>query len=308
MRGFALLSAPECEADWYTRRMVTRVRFLTAFTDLLREAAVGWFADNAPRFGAALAFYTLFSLAPVLIIAVSIAGLVFGEKAAQGEIVQQFQGLMGQQGAAAIESLLQSTRRPGLGVVSTAIGLVAVLVGASGTFNELQDAFNTIWKVEDGPKEFWLAAIRRRLFSLGLVVATGFLLLTSLLITASLAATEKFVGSLLPVALLFLRSLNFVVSFALITVLFALIFKIIPDTPIRWRDVQMGAAVTSALFTAGKTMIGFYLGRSALTSAYGAAASVVVFLIWIYYSSQILLFGAELTRAYAFKYGSRVKA
>jgi membrane protein len=284
-----------------------QIGFLPAVTALLRQAGIAWFADNAPRFGAALAFYTLFSLAPVLIVAVSIAGFLFGASAAQGEIVRQFQGLMGTQGATAIETIIQSTNRPGLGVFATTLGLVAMLIGASGAFNELQDAFNTIWKVDGGAKGFWIATIRQRVFSLGLVVATGFLLLTSLVVTASLSATERFVGTLLPISVIVLGSVNFAFSFCMITILFALIFKFIPSTTVPWRDVKMGAAVTSLLFTAGKAVIGFYLGHSALTSAYGAAASLVVFLVWIYYSAQILLFGAEMTHVYALTYGSRMR-
>ena len=281
-----------------------RVSFLGAFWFLLKEAGAAWLVDNAPRFGAALAFYTLFSLAPVLIVAVSIAGFIFGEKAAQGEIVRQFQGLMGMQGATAIETIIQSTNRHGLGPFSAALGLVAILIGGSGAFNELQDALDTIWKVDSTTKGFWAATIRQRFFSVGLVVATGFLLLTSLVVTAFLSAAERFASNLLPIGVLLLGSVNFVFSFGMITILFALIFKFIPATVIRWRDVQMGAAVTSLLFTCGKSAIGFYLGHSALTSAYGAAASLVVFLIWIYYSAQILLFGAELTHVYALRYGS----
>jgi membrane protein len=280
---------------------------LKTLTALLRQAGAAWLDDDAPTLGAALAFYTLFSLAPVLIVAVSVAGLVFGDKAAQGEIVRQFQGLMGTQGATAIEIILQSTNRPGLGVLATALSLIAILVGASGAFNELQDALNIIWKVHS-TKSFWSLALRHRVFSLGLVVATGFLLLTSLVITASLSAAERLVGTLLPISIVFLQSMNFVFSFVVITLLFALIFKLIPDTIIPWRDVWMGAAVTSLLFTVGKVLIGFYLGHSALTSAYGAAASLVVFLIWIYYSAQILLFGAEITHVYALKYDPRLAA
>lgn len=280
------------------------VRLLKTLTALLRRAGAAWLDDDAPTLGAALAFYTLFSLAPVLIVAVSVAGFVFGDKAAQGEIVRQFQGLMGMQGASAIEVILQSTNRPGLGVLATAFSLLAILVGASGAFNELQDALNIIWKVHSA-KSFWRVALRHRVFSLGLVVATGFLLLTSLVITASLSAAERLVGTLLPISIVVLQSINFVFSFVVITLLFALIFKLIPDTIIPWRDVWMGAAVTSLLFTLGKVAIGFYLGHSALTSAYGAAASLVVFLIWIYYSAQILLFGAEITHVYALNYDPR---
>jgi membrane protein len=281
-----------------------RIRFLGAFTALLKQAGVQWLDDNAPRFGAALAFYTLFSLAPVLIVAVSIAGFVFGAEAARGEIVRQFQGLMGAQGAAAVEAIIQSTNRPELGMFSTTLALLAMLVGASGAFNELQDALNTIWRVDNNTRNFWMVTVRRRFFSLGLVIATGFLLLVSLVISASLSAAERFVNTLLPLSVLLLQSLNVVFSFGMIAILFALIFKFVPDTTIRWRDVRMGAAVTSLLFTVGKVAIGFYLGHSALTSAYGAAASLVVFLIWIYYSAQILLFGAELTHVYALRYGS----
>jgi membrane protein len=286
----------------------SRVRFFETLIALLSQAGVGWLADNAPRFGAALAFYTLFSLAPVLIVAVSIAGMVFGEKAAQGEIVRQFHRLMGMQGATAIETIIQSTNRHALGVFATALGIVAILIGASGAFNELQDALNTIWKVDNRAKNFWRITARQRVFSLGLVVAAGFLLMASLVVTASLSAAEGFVNRLLPMPVLLLESINFVFSFAMITILFGLIFKFIPEATIQWRDVWMGAAVTSLFFTVGKAVIGFYLGHSALTSAYGAATSLVVFLVWIYYSAQILLFGAELTYVYAFKYGSRMES
>jgi membrane protein len=286
----------------------SRVSLFKTLTALLRQAGSAWFADNAPRLGAALAFYTLFSLAPILVVAVSVAGFVFGKEAAQGEIAQQFQGLMGTQGATAIEIIIQSTNRPALGAFATTVGLLAILAGASGAFNELQDALNTIWKVDRTTKSFWAATIRQRFFSLGLVLATGFLLLASLIVTASLTGAERVVNSVFPLSVILFESINFVLSFGVITILFALIFKFIPDTTIPWRDVRMGAAVTSLFFTVGKVAIGFYLGHSALTSAYGAAASLVIFLIWIYYSAQILLFGAELTHIYALKYGSRMEA
>ena len=288
-------------------KITSRVSLPGTLTALLREAGAAWFADNAPRFGAALAFYTVFSLAPVLIVAVSVAGLVFGEKAAQSEIVRQFQGLIGAQGAAAIETIIQNTSRPALGVFATTLGLVAILVGASGAFIELQDALNTIWKVDSRTKSFWMVVIRQRVFSLGLVVASGFLLLTSLVVTAGLAATERFASNLLPLSGVLLESINFVFSFGMITILFAIIFKFIPDTTISWPDVRMGAAVTSLFFTVGKVLIGLYLGHSALTSVYGATGSLIIFLTWVYYSAQILLFGAELTHVYALKYGSRME-
>jgi len=278
---------------------------LQVLAGLLRQAGGAWIADNAPRLGAALAFYSVFSLAPVLIVAVSVAGFVFGEKTAQGEIIRQFQELMGAQGATAIETIMQSTNRPALGAFASALGLLAIFVGASGAFNELQDALNTIWKVDRGTRSFWRVTGRQRAFSLGLVVATGFLLLTSLVVTAVLSAAAAVVSNLVRISTLLLEPVHFVFSFAVITILFALIFKFIPDTKILWSDVRIGAALTSLLFTAGKSVIGFYLGHSAFTSAYGAAASLVVFLIWIFYSAQILLFGAEFTHVYAFRYGSR---
>ena len=283
----------------------SRVSRLEVLVGLFRQAGAGWIADNAPRLGAALAFYSLFSLAPVVIVAVSVAGLVFEEKVAQGEIIRQFQGLMGAQGATAIETIMQSTNRPALGAFATTLGLLAIFAGASGAFNELQDALNTIWKVDRGTKAFWRVTGRQRFFSLGLVIATGFLLLTSLVVTAVLSAAAGLVSNLFRISTSLLESMHFVFSFGVITVLFALIFKFIPDTKISWRDVRMGAALTSLLFTVGKVVIGFYLGHSAFTSAYGAAASLVVFLIWVFYSAQILLFGAELTHVYAFRYGSR---
>lgn len=271
------------------------------------QAGVAWLADNAPRFGAALAFYTLFSLAPVLIVTVSIAGAVFGNKAAQEEVVRQFQGLMGTQGATAIETILKSINQPALGIFATSVGIFAILIGASGAFNELQDALNTIWGVDNKTENFWMITIRQRFLSLGLVLATGFVLLTSLAVNAALSASVSYINNLVPKSVILLESINFVISFCIITFLFALIFKFIPDTLIPWRDVWMGAAVASILFTVGKVIIGFYLGHSALTSAYGAAASLVIFLIWIYYSAQILLFGAELTHVYALKYGSQMR-
>src|ERR1051326_6898905 len=284
----------------------SRVSLPGTLAVLLREAGAAWFADNAPRFGAALAFYTVFSLAPVLIVAVSVAGLAFGEKAAQSEILRQFQGLIGAQGAAAIETIIQNTNQPALGMFATTLGLLAILVGASGSFIELQDALNTIWKVDSGTKSVGLVVIRQRVFSLGLVLASGFLLLTSLVVTAGLSAAQRFASNSLPVSGVLLESINFVFSFGMITVLFAIIFKFIPDTAISWSDVWMGAAVTSLFFTIGKVLIGMYLGHSALTSVYGATGSLIIFLTWVYYSTQILMFGAELTHVYALKYGSRM--
>jgi membrane protein len=279
--------------------------FVKTLAFLLRQAGAAWVSDNAPRLGAALAFYTIFSLAPVLIIGVSVAGFVFGEKAAQGAIVRQFQSLMGTEAATAVALIIQSTSRPALGFFATALGLLAILVGASGAFNELQDALNTIWKVDSSTKTFWAVTLKQRFFSLGLVVASGFLLLTSLVVTTVLAEVQRLVRDRLPMSFILLASINFLVSFGVITVLFASILKFIPDTKIRWRDAWIGAVISTLLFTLGKAVMAFYVSHSALASAYGAAASLVMFLIWIFYSAQILLFGAELSHVYAVEYGSR---
>jgi membrane protein len=283
------------EAPLNTRTSIRRV---------LGDAGRAWLIDNAPRMGAALAFYTLFSLAPVLIIVVWVVGHVFGKQAAQSEIVGQFQSLMGPQASVLIETIIRGTDKPALGLANTGLGVLAIIIGASGAFNELQDALNTIWKVNAPDKSFWLAAVTQRLFSLSLVVATGFLLLTSLLIAALLSSLEGAVTKVQPFSTLTVHLINLTLSLTVGAVLFALIFKIIPDTDIRWRDVWPGAILTSILFTAGKAGIGFYLGHSSLTTEYGAATSLVVLLIWIYYSAQILLYGAEITHIYAAKGGS----
>jgi membrane protein len=279
--------------------------FLAAVGSLFKQAGIGWFEDNAPRLGAALTFYTLFSLAPVLIVTVSIAGMAFGEKAAQAEIVRQFQILMGVQGAGAVETILQSTHQPSLGPVGTTLALLAILIGASGAFVELQDALNFIWKVDTKKESFWKVTIWQRLFSLGLVIATGFLLLAALVITAALSAVENYMGSIFPASVIIASSIKSVFTLVMISILFGLIFKFIPDTEILWSDVCVGAPATALFFTVGKLFVGIYLGHSAFTSSFGAATSLVILLIWIYFSAQILLFGAELTHFYTLKYGSR---
>jgi membrane protein len=279
--------------------------FFSQVGDLFKQAAIGWFVDNAPRLGAALTFYTLFSLAPVLIVTVSIAGMAFGEKAAQAEIVRQFQILMGTQGAGAIETILQSTHQPSLGPVGTTLALLAILIGASGAFVELQDALNLIWKVDTKKVTFWRVAVLQRFLSLGLVITTGFLLLAALVITAALSAAEDYMGSLFPASVVIASSMKSAFTFAMISILFGFLFKFLPDTEILWSDVHVGAPVTALFFTIGKIFIGVYLGHSAFTQSFGAATSLVIVLIWIYFSAQILLFGAELTHVYTLKYGSR---
>jgi membrane protein len=273
---------------------------------LVKEACIAWMDDDVPSLGAALAFYTIFSLAPVLIITTAIAGLVFGRQAVQREILGQMQSLIGSNGTDVIRVVIQSADAPGSRMLASAIGILAVLAGASGAFLELQDALNKIWRAQLKSQNFWLCAIRKRCSSFGLVLATGFLLVVSLALSAGLEAVGKFMGHLLPdAAFVLYESINFLVSAAAITLLFAMIYKVLPDTEIAWSDVWIGAAVTSFLVTTGKLLIGLYLGRSTLASAYGAAGSLVILLVWVYYSAQLLLFGAEFTHAYARKRGSR---
>ena len=273
---------------------------------LLKEAGSAWLEDNAPRLGAALAFYMVFSLAPVLIVAIAVAGLVFGQRAAEGEVLRQMQALVGETGAKAVQAIIQSANRPALGVIAATIGIVAVLVGASGAFVELQDALNTIWRVPRRRESIWMGAIRKRFWSFGLVLCTGLLLMLSLVSSAALGAMGKLTEHLLPKPVFLVEAVDLLLSFGAITLLLAMIFKFVPDTEVAWCDVWIGAALASLLFTIGKALIGFYLVRSTVASAYGAAASLVILLVWIYYSAQILLLGAEVTHVYASKHSSRL--
>jgi membrane protein len=279
---------------------------LTTLKTVLRQAGSAWISDNAPRLGAALAFYTLFSLAPILIVAVSMAGVVFGEQNVQVAIDRHSQALLGTQGAAALQTIIQnSTSKPALGWVATTIGLLTILIGASGAFNELQDAMNVIWKVDTGSISFWRFTFLQRLSSFFLVMKTGFIFLVFMDISSAFSIPQNVFRLVLPASVLGLESLNFVVSFCLIAVLFALVFKFIPDTDVEWRDVWPAAAFTALMFTLSKLGLGFYLGHSAIATVYGPSASLAVFLVWVYSSAQILLFGAELAHAYVRNFGSR---
>jgi membrane protein len=274
---------------------------------LFKEAGSAWVEDNAPSMGAALAFYTVFSLAPVLIIAISVAGLAFGQKAAEGELSRQLQGLLGETGARAVQAILQSANRPALGIIASLFGIGTLLVGASGAFVELQDALNKIWKVPRTSESVWLLVIRQRFLSFGLVLGLGFLLIVSLVVSAGLGAVGNFITPLFPWPVFMLEAVNFVLSLGVIALLLAMIFKYLPDAHIAWSDVWVGAAVASLLLTTGKALIGLYLARSTVASAYGAASSLVIILTWVYYSAQIVLFGAEVTHVYSHQYGSRAK-
>lgn len=273
---------------------------------LIKEAVSAWIGDYAPSMGAALAYYTLFSLAPLLVIVIGIAGLVFGAEAAQGAIVGQLGGLMGEEGARAVEGLLVSASEPAHGVVATVVGAVTLLIGATTVFAELQSALDRIWQVapEQQSSGLW-SLLRQRLLSLGMILVLGLLMLVSLLLSAALAALGTWWGGAFGGFEALLHALNFSVSFLLITGLFAAIYKLMPRASIAWRDVWVGAGVTALLFTIGKFLIGLYLGKSGVTSAFGAAGSMVVLLIWVYYSAQIFLLGAEFTWVYAHTSGSR---
>jgi membrane protein len=273
---------------------------------VVKSAFSEWSEDNAPRLAAALAYYAVFSIAPLLLIAIAVAGLVFGREAAQGQIYQELQGLLGQQGAASLQEIVQGAQKPGSGIAAGLIGVVMLLLGASGVMGELKSALNTIWEVPATKSAGVWGFVRARFFSFTMVLGVGFLLLVSLVVSAALAAMGTFFQGFLPVPEIVLHVVNFVVSFAVITGLFALIFRYVPDAKIAWKDVWLGAAVTAFLFTIGKYAIGLYLGKGSFSSTYGAAASLVIFLAWVYYSAQILFFGAELTQVYANQYGSRI--
>lgn len=273
---------------------------------LMKDAASDWSRDRAPRLGAALAYYTVFSLVPFLVVVIAVIGLVFGEVAAQSAILSQIAELVGEQTAAAIKDMIQRADQPSTGLFATAVAVATLLIGASGVFGQLQDALNTVWGVE--PKEgrgVW-GFIKDRFLSFVAVLGTGFLLLVSLILSSALAAFGKWFGGLLPLPEAVLQLMNFALSFLVVTGLFALIFKVLPDAKVAWRDVWIGAALTSALFTIGKFALGVYLGKSNVASAYGATGSLVLVLLWVYYSAQILLYGAEFTQVYANRVGERI--
>ena len=274
------------------------MRALATGKAILQETLAAWSEDKVPRLGAALAYYTLFSLAPLLIIIIAVASLIFGEDAAQGRIAGEIKGLIGEKGAEAIQAMLQNAgAEKSSGIVATIIGLATLLFGASGVFGELQDALNTIWGVKPKPGRGIFDIVRARFFSFAMVLGIVFLLLVSLVVSAALAALGKFGSGRVPTPLL--HGVDLVVSIGAVALLFAMIFKILPDVRIAWRHVWVGAFATSILFTVGKILIGLYLGRSSVGSAFGAAGSLVVVLVWIYYSAQILFLGAEITKAYA---------
>lgn len=281
---------------------------LPTWWGLLKDTFSKWSTDKAPRLGAALSYYTVFSMVPLLVLTIAIAGLAFGQEAAQQSMMAQIESLVGPQSAAAIQQMLEIAQKPSSGIFASMIALGTLLLGASGVFAQLQDALNAVWSVEPQAGRGIWGTIKDRFFSFMAVLGTGFLLLVSLALSAALAAIGKLFQGWLPGHEAVLHLANFVISFGVITLLFAMMFKLLPDAQVAWRDVWIGAGLTSLLFTIGKFLIGMYLGKVDVGSAYGAAGSLVILLVWVYYSSQILLFGAELTAIYANRYGSRIVA
>jgi len=274
---------------------------------MVKDTFASWLDDYAPSMGAALAYYTMFSIAPLLLIVISTAGLIFGEEAVRGEIFDQFRGLMGDQGAQAIQTLLASVSQSEAGAAGTVIGAVLVVIGATTVLGELQDAFDRIWRVPSKEKKgssIW-RWIRTRLLSIGIILGIGFLLIVSLIFSAAMAALGKWWAPRFSDLEVLATAINFIVSFALLSAVFAMLYKLMPRVEIGWGDVWAGAIVTALLFSVGKLLIGLYIGKSAIGSGFGAAGSLVVLLVWVYYSAQIVLLGAEFTRVYSQTRGSR---
>ena len=271
---------------------------------ILKESLAGYIDDNALSHGAAIAFYATTSLAPILLIVVAIAGVVIGNDAAQVALSAEISGVMGPQAADLLKATIQSAAHRWSSTLATLIGLVTLFVTASGVFGEMQQSLNEIWKVKPGGVSL-SRMVRARAASLGLVAALGFLLLVSLAASAAISALGAMIDRNLPFGELIVSAVNTIVSFVLIALLFAAIYKVLPDRRLKWRDVGVGALVTALLFTIGKSLIGWYIGTSAIATSYGAAGALMVVLVWVYYSAQIFLFGAEITRAYSVRRGSR---
>ncbi|VTU41134.1 ribonuclease BN/unknown domain fusion protein [Variovorax sp. PBS-H4] len=273
--------------------------------DLCRQSVSAWVDDYAPSMGAAISYYTIFSLTPLLVIVIAIAGALFGREAAQGQIVEQISGLVGRDGATAVEAMLRSVSEPEKGLIAGLISAVVLLVGATTVFAELQSALDRIWHVpeREKPSGVW-AVLRARLLSFGLILGLAFLLIVSLVVSAGLSAFGTWFGGLMPGWELLLHALNLVISLVIMTVLFAMIYKLMPTATIAWRDVWIGAFVTAVLFELGKFAIGLYLGKSGVNESFAAAGSLVLLVAWVYYAAQIFLLGAEFTKVYANAHGS----
>src|SRR5687768_17052965 len=284
-------------------------KLLSNLPTILKLAYQGWKEDCASRLSAALAYYTIFSLAPLLVIVIAITGLIWEADVVRTQLLNQIQGLVGAEGAAFVSDLISNTGSQTEDIVATIIGIITLLFGALGVFNELHNSLNIIWEVEEEKTEGVLQTIKKvvidRLLSFTMILGIGFLLLVSLVISAGLSASQEAFGNMIPLSEVLLQIINLVVSIGVITVLFALMFKFLPDVEVAWRDVIIGAFMTSVFFSLGKLIIGVYLGNSAVASTFGAAGSLVIILVWIYYSAQILFFGAEFTQVYSTQYGSK---
>jgi len=271
---------------------------------VLIESLKSWIDHRADSKGAALAFYTLFSMMPILVLAIAVAGYFFGTKAAQGEIVAQVQGLVGPNGAQAIQALLAAARDPASGLLATLVASVLLLLGATSVFVELKGSLDELWGITKPRRSAFSVLLRTRLLSFGLVLVLAFLLLASLVVSAALAMLERYAGVILGSSVVALATTSSLISFGVIACMFAVIYKTLPDAPLSWRDVWIGAAFTAGLFSLGKYAIGLYLGNSGVASSFGAAGSVIALLLWVYYSAQIFFLGAEFTRQYALGFGS----
>jgi membrane protein len=285
-------------------------KVISNLPNLLKLTYKGWQEDKASRLAAALAYYTIFSLGPLLIIVIAVTGFFWDEAAVQSSVTGQVQGLVGDQGEEFVSGLLTSASNPARGIFATIVGIITLVFGALGAFNELHNALNTIWEVKEEETKGFLQTIKKiifsRLLSFSMVLGIGFLLLVSLVVSAGLSAAQETLGNAIPVSEILMQIINLIISIAVITILFALIFKFLPDAEIAWRDVWLGAFFTAVLFSLGKFLIGLYLGNSAVATSFGAAGSLVLLLIWIYYSAQILFFGAEFTQVYANQFGSKI--
>ncbi len=275
---------------------------------LARDAVIAWFDDRAPTMGAALAYYTLFSIAPLLLIVIAVAGAVFGAEAAEGEIFRQLQGLLGAEGATAVQGLLASVRQREQSGWGALVGGGLLLVGATSVFAELQDSLDRIWRAPVRSGRGWWLVLRARLLSFGLILGIGFLLMVSLVISAGLAAWGRWWAPLFGGWPGLLQAVNAALAFVLTTLVFAMIYRFMPSVRVQWRDVTLGALVTATLFTLGKWLIALYIGTTAVASGFGAAGSLVVLLVWVYWSAQVFLVGAEFTRLVAERYGSHTAA
>ncbi len=280
---------------------------LRTFFELLKQTFTEWNADHAPRLAAALAYYTAFSIAPLLVIAIAIAGAILGQNQVQTQVIDLVSTSVSGDAAALVEGMIDSATQPQQGTIAAILGLITLVLGASGAFGQLQGALDAIWDVEDKKRPGGImATLRSNLLNFGMVIFVGFLLLVSLVISTTLAGVGQWISNFIEAGFL-LQVVNLLVAFGVVTLLFALIYKVLPHTEVAWRDVWVGAAFTALLFSIGRFALSFYLARSSTTSAYGAAGSFVVILLWIYYSAQILLFGAEFTQVFSARLGTRAR-